>query len=158
MTREERIAYIAGIIDGEAYVGIKRSTYEKRRGRARSPIYHERVQIRMGCRAILDLIKRTFGGSLGTEPRIYQSTSGFTSRKIMHIYRATDACAARLIESVRPFLIEKARQADAIVALRASKESKIAARRGSPARRPMRKSVLALRDRLYQRVRSIHAR
>ena len=119
------IAYIAGIIDGEAYVGIKKSTWGMRnRPDVHCPTYSERVQIRMNCREVLELIKSHFGGSLGTEPRIYQSVSGFKGRKIMSIYRATDRVAANLIAATRPYLIEKTRQADCVLALRHNKNLK----------------------------------
>lgn len=156
MTPKERIAYIAGIIDGEAYVGIKKSTYQQRRGTAVSPMYHERVQVRMNCRDVLEFIKAQFGGSLRTEPRVYQSASGYKGRRIMSVYCATDAMAARLIAAVRPYLIEKTRQADAILGLRASKESPAARKRGSPARRVMSGAVLEERERLYQSARAAH--
>ena len=42
-----RLAYIAGLMDGEAYIGIKKSKpYKSLTGRV-NPSYHERIQIRM---------------------------------------------------------------------------------------------------------------
>ena len=158
MTKKERIAYIAGIVDGEAYVGIKKSTWGMRnRPDVHNPTYSERVQIRMNCRPILELIKQEFGGSLSTEKKVYQSHNGFTSRKIMSVYSATDKVGAALIKAVKPFLIEKAVQAGCILALRKNKESKIARLRGGQIqKRLMKESVLLEREALYQKCKDCH--
>ena len=158
MTKKERIAYIAGIVDGEGYVGIKKSTWGMRnRTDVHSPTYSERVQIRMNCRPILELIKQEFGGSLSTEKRTYQSHNGFTSRKIMSVYGATDKVAAKLIKAVEPLLIEKSVQAGCILALRKNKESKIARLRGGQTqKRLMKESVLAERESLYLKCKDCH--
>lgn len=157
MTKKERIAYAAGIIDGEAYVGIKKDTWGMRnRKDIKNPTYHERIQIRMNCKEVLEFLQSEFGGKCVTEPRIYQSKSGFKSRKIMNIYRVTDLTAANIIKKVRPYLIEKRLQADAILALRKSKESAKGRRRGCIKGRTMPQEVLDEREALYQSIRAIH--
>ena len=157
MNKKETIVYIAGIIDGEAYIGIKKSTWGLRnRPDIHCPTYSERIQIRMACNKILQLIKDNFGGSLSREPRVYQSKSGFKTRKIMNIYRATDKVAANIIIAVKPFLIEKRKQAINILKLRKNKESRQANFRGSPKRRLMSDKVIDYREKLYQEIRNIH--
>ena len=158
MTKKELYAYLAGIIDGEAYIGIKKSTYGMRKRKdVKSPVYHERVQIRMGCGEILELFAKTFGGYCRKEPRIYQSKSGFKSNKIMHIYSATDKRAAKIIKIVRPYLIEKRKQADAILTLRKSKESRLGRKHGGPTGRTMSREVLDEREALYLSIKKQHA-
>ncbi len=158
MNKKELHAYIAGIIDGEAYVGIKRSTWGMRnRPDVHTPTYSERVQIRMNCREILELIKNEFGGSLGTEPRIYQSKSGFKTKKIMSIYRATDKVATTIIKATKPYLIEKAKQADFILKLRKSKESKKARLKGGmKQKRFLSQEVLDEREQLWLDCKALH--
>lgn len=157
MTKTQLHAYIAGILDGEAYIGIKKSTWGMRnRTDVHCPTYSERVQIRMNCRPILELIQQTFGGSLGTEPRVYQSINGFKGRKIMSIYRASDKVAAALIKATRPYLIEKAIQADCVLALRRNKNTKDAKRRGSPAKRFMKQHVMDEREQLWLKCKECH--
>ncbi len=158
MKKGELIAYLAGIIDGEAYIGIKKSTYGMRkREDTKSPTYSERVQIRMGNEKILALFKKTFGGHLRVEPKVYQSKSGFKSHKIMTLYLATDKMASEIIKAVYPFLIEKKIQARCILELRKSKESKEAHWRGGRnQRRVMSPKVLNKRESLYQQIKSIH--
>ena len=158
MTKKERIAYIAGIVDGEAYIGIKKSTWGMRnRSDIHTPTYSERVQIRMHCRPILELIKQEFGGSLSTEKMIYQSHNGFQSRKIMSVYSATDKVAASLIAAVYPFLIEKTVQAKCILALRHNKNSKPSKMRGGKTqKRRLSQSILNEREQLYQSCKKCH--
>jgi len=152
MKKIELIAYLAGIIDGEAYVGIKKSTYGMRKRKdVKSPTFSERVQIRMGNKEILSLFKKTFGGHLRVEPRVYQSKSGFKSHKIMTLYLATDKMASEIIKAVYPYLIEKKIQARCILKLRKSKDSKEARLGGI-----MSQKVLKKRESLYQQIKSIH--
>lgn len=158
MKKTELIAYLAGIIDGEAYIGIKKSTYGMRKRKdIKSPTYSEKVQIRMSNKEILALFKKTFGGHLRVEPRIYQSKSGFKTHKIMTLYLATDRIASEIIKAVYPYLIEKKIQARCILKLRKSKESKEAYwRGGQKQRRVMSPDVLKKREKLYQKIKSIH--
>jgi len=157
MTKRERLAYLAGIIDGEGYVGIKKSTYGMRkRTDIKSPTYHEKVQIRMSCKKVLELFEKEFGGHCRSEPRIYQSKTGFKSYKVLSIYVVTDVSAARVIKAVRPYLIEKCVQADAILALRKSKESYKGKQHGGTKGRTMLPEILAEREALYQSIRAIH--
>ena len=53
-------------------------------------------------------------------------------------------------------MIEKTKQADAILELRRQKESPESRRRGSPAKRILKKSVLEKREKLYQSIRILH--
>lgn len=158
MKQNELFAYLAGIIDGEAYIGIKKCTWRKRnRPDVKSPTYHERVQIKMTNPRVLQLLKDKFGGSLYKEKRIYQSKDGFKTNKIMYVYSATDRIAATIIKSTIPFLIEKKAQAENILKLRISKESKEAKQRGGKTqKRIMKKEILDFRESLYQKIKNIH--
>lgn len=158
MTKKELYAYLAGVLDSEAYVGIKKSTWGMRnRADIKSPTYSERVQIRMSNKEILQLFRDTFGGTYYREKRIYQSKSGFKSSKIMYCYIASDQVATGIIQNTYPYLIEKKLQAGAILELRKSKESKEARWRGGmKQRRVMNPEVQAKREKLYQFVKSLH--
>ena len=151
-------AYFAGIIDGEAYVGIKKSTWGMRnRPDVKSPTYSERIQIRISNPDIPKLFQQYFGGRFYKEPRIYQSKNGFHTNKIMYLYLATDKIASIIIEKVYPYLIEKKIQAECILKLRESKNSKEARWRGGKnQKRVMSKEVLAKREKLYQTIKDIH--
>ncbi len=154
----EIIAYLAGIIDGEAYIGIKKCTWRKRnRLDVKNPTYHERIQIRMANSQILQLFRDVFGGSFYKEKKIYRSKDGFKTNKIMYVYSATDRIAATIIKATIPFLIEKKAQAENILKLRISKESKEAKMRGGRTqKRTMKKEILDYRESLYQKIKKIH--
>lgn len=151
-------AYMAGIIDGEAYVGIKKSTWGQRnRADIKSPTYHERIQIKMNCCKILKLFKDNYGGSLYQEKKIYQSVIGFKTRKLMWVYGSTDKAASTILTDMLPLLIEKKRQAKLCLLLRKSKESKESRMRGGRnQKRKMSKKILDYRESLYQRIKDIH--
>jgi len=155
---KELYAYLAGIIDGEGYIGIKKSTYGlRKRPDVKSPTYSERVQIKMSNPAVLKIFKKTFGGSLCRDARIYQSKSGYKTNSVMWCYQATDRIAINIIKAVFPYLIEKKREAEILLKLRESKESQEAKKRGGPKqKRVMNKEILQYREQLYQLIKKIH--
>jgi len=155
---KERAGYIAGIIDGEAYIGIKKSTYGMRKRKdVHSPTYSERIQIRMKNPQILSLMKNLFGGRLYHEPKIYQSKSGFKSNNRMWLYCATDKRAIAIAKAVYPYCIEKKQQIKCLFKLRESKESKEARMRGGRnQKRTMKPEILAYREKLYLNIKKLN--
>ena len=160
MNKEYLYAYLAGIMDGEAYIGIKKSTWGMRnRSDVKSPTYSEHIVIKMKNPEIPKLFKDTFNGRFYKEPKIYQSTNGFITKHVMYSYQATDKIAANIISCLIPFLIEKKIQAECILKLRESKDSKEARLRGGRnQKRMMSKEVLNKREQLYQTIKEIHRR
>ena len=158
MNKSERIAYISGIVDGEAYLGIKKSTWGMRnRKDVHNPTYSERIQIRMACKPILEFIKNEFGGTVYTEKRIYNSEKGYTSRKIMSVYAATDKKAYNFIKEIFPYLIEKKTQAECIIRLRKNKEKPESKMRGGKNRKKLMDSkIIVEREALYQKCKDCH--
>jgi len=58
-------AYLAGAIDSDGSIGIKRSTYHQRvRGDARNAVFIERVMLKQVTPQIPELLHQTFGGHL----------------------------------------------------------------------------------------------
>jgi len=142
MRKNELIAYLAGLVDGEGYVGIKK---QKPRPDTINCLYHERIQIRMVDEIAIKLFKQTFGGNY------YKETEHSKySKKPLYCYQATDRLASQIIRKLLPYLLIKKRQAKLILKLRKSKESRESLRRGSPARRPMKASIVQYRESLYQ--------
>jgi hypothetical protein len=136
---EVTVAYLAGLIDGEGYIGIKKS----RRADAVSPIYHERIQVRMVHEGAIKLLASTLGGNY------YFEKAHSASGRPLYCWQASDAMAARILTVVLPHLIVKRESAQMVLALRTSKEDPRSRRRGSPAKRIMEPAVLAERERLY---------
>jgi hypothetical protein len=116
------LAYLAGAIDSDGYIGIKRSTYAMRvRGDAGQPMYSERVSLHQVTPHIPELLRETFGGSCRVE------RAQAVTRRPLFVWNATDLRAAAALRALRPYLRIKAEQADNALALRVVKEqSKVA--------------------------------
>lgn len=148
MRKNELIAYLAGIVDGEGYVGIKKTN---NRSDCKNPQYHERIQIRMVDECVIKFFKNTFGGNY------YKETDHSKySKRPLYCYQASDKLAANIIKILTPYLILKKRQAKLILKLRKSKNDPEARLRGSPAKRPMKPEIVQFRELLYQKIKAIH--
>lgn len=147
----ETLAYIAGIVDGEGYVGIKKNMTSVRSGHSKSPLYHERIQIRMTSKEVIDFVKNEMGGSYYKEKKAYHSHNGFKHSKLLYCYQATDLTAFNFIKAVLPYLKEKRKQAELVVLLRESKNNPLSRRRGHGIG-SMDKGILAEREKLYLEV------
>lgn len=108
MTRKTDLAYIAGIIDGEGYVGIKRSTPRNRV----TPGYHARIQIRMVDEEAIAFVAATLGGNY------YREKSNASNGRPLYCYQASDAKAESILRSVLPWLRVKRRVALIVLSLR----------------------------------------
>lgn len=162
MSNKETIAYLAGIIDGEGTIRIKKDLSGVRSGKQKSPTYHEMVSAKMCTPKPLEMMKKIFGGSLYQEKRVYQSVSGFKTNKVMWDYQCSDLQAANCCKILLPYLKVKNVQAHICLKLRRSKQSKLAHRRGNLGGRrkgkgrSMSKKVLQFRDDLWNQIKIIH--
>lgn len=105
MTERETLAYLAGIIDGEGCIRIKKAKAYRCQGRTTAS-YHAAIQVRMVERGALDLLEQTLGGWHYREDR-----PTCRSGRALHCYQATDQSAAGIIRKLLPFLRIKRRQA-----------------------------------------------
>jgi hypothetical protein len=138
--KQTTLAYLAGLIDGEGYIGIKKS----HRPDAVSAIYHERIQVRMVHEGAIALLARTLGGNY------YLEKAHATNGRPLYCWQASDALAARILAAVLPHLIVKRDSALNVLALRTSKEDPLARRRGGPvSKRLMDPAIVAAREALY---------
>ena len=102
---DEKIVYLAGLIDGESYIGIKRTKSKHQV----SMLYQERIQIRMVDPEGLDLMKEVFGGSY------YKEKPSKEGRRPLYCYQASDKQAAKILVAVLPYLRIKKRVAEAVL-------------------------------------------
>lgn len=144
-------AYLAGIIDADGFISIKRSTYAARTlGKDWNPNYQERIGIKQVMPQAIDLLHETFGGT-----RAMQRPTAVNGRPL-HSWDATAACAARTIAALRPYLRIKTKQADLALELRATKETTAARLRGSPLKRKQAAEVVAERERLFNAIKALN--
>lgn len=101
----EQIIYLAGLMDGESYIGIKRSQSKHQV----STLYQERIQVRMTEPQGLDLIKEVFGGSY------YKEKPHSAKGRPLYCYQASDRQAAKILVAILPYLRIKKRIAEAVL-------------------------------------------
>lgn len=110
-TKETVYAYIAGIVDGEGYIGIKKGLPSSI-NKMRSPKYEARISIAMTDREAITLIERTFG--------IYCSTRLRSKRNALHKpcyqFDVTNQRVGTILRSVLPYLRIKREQALTVIA------------------------------------------
>jgi len=154
--KETTIAYLAGLVDGEGYVGIKKDLSGVRSGKQKSPSYHERIQVRMVDEPAIKLFSEVFGGNY------YFEKNHSKSQRPLYCFQISDLAAAKALVILLPYLRIKNNQAKICLALRRNKESKLAKQRGNLGGRrkgrgkPMAKSVLKYRDNLWNKLKKIH--
>ena len=118
MTRNELMAYLAGSMDSDGTVGIKRSTYAMRiTGDSKSPAYSERLALRHVTRQVPTLLRRTFGGAL------YVTKPYAKMGRPLWSWQITDKKAVACALALLPFLIVKKAQAKNLLRLRTIKEA-----------------------------------
>lgn len=105
------VAYIAGLIDGEAYIGIKRMNTLARHD-CKSPTYHARIQIRMVDEAAIKFITENLGGSY------YKEKPAVAKGRPLYCYQASDEKAANILRTVLPYLRVKRTVAKTVLNLR----------------------------------------
>ncbi len=148
------LAYLAGIADGEGYIGIKKEKARYHPG-CTNPLYSERFAIRMADRHAIKLFEKVLGGWSYPEKQ-YSPT-----KRPCFVYEVCTKSAATVIRALLPFLRIKKPQAIAVLKLTTNKitAKKVRTNRictsrwGTPmvsrARTKLSHRTLALRERLY---------
>jgi len=143
----ELLAYLAGLVDGEAYIGIKKSLPKKQNGE-RSPTYHERIQIRMVNEIAIKIFSDTFGGSY------YREAPHADKGKPLYCYQVSDRNACRILRELLPYLQVKKRDAELVLELRKLKEQPHSYGRGKGS---MSEVDLHNREILYKQLKVLHS-
>lgn len=105
------IAYLAGLVDGEAYIGIKKTTAYARQGR-KTAGYHARIQVRMVDEAAIRFMSETLGGWYYKEkPRVARG-------RPLYCYQVSDLAAKNVLSTLLPFLRVKREAALCVLSLR----------------------------------------
>jgi len=116
MSKNEILAYIAGLCDGEAYIGIKKAkAYKHLSGRV-NDAYHERIQVRMVDEAAIRFLAENLGGWY------YREKASCAKGRPLFCYQASDAAAVAIIKQLIPFLRVKKEVANTVLNLRRIKD------------------------------------
>ena len=112
------LAYLAGAIDSDGSISIRRSTYGRRKLKNRiSPVYYPRISLRQTSPMIPNLLKETFGGFICIDK------PSAKKGKILYGYEATNLIGERAIRQLLPYLRLKKRQAEIILELQEVRKS-----------------------------------
>lgn len=101
------LAYAAGVIDSDGYIGVNRSTYAMRvRGDATQAIYQPRIMVKQVVPAAIELLHEMFNGYVSKAPPTAE-LGRFLFTWEVHSAKAGSACEALL-----PYLRIKRAQAE----------------------------------------------
>lgn len=155
MSKKSILAYLAGVIDSDGTIGIKRNTYSMRvTGDSTQPVYSERVHIRQVSMEALSLFAETFGGNVRPQPA--SSSKG----KPLFRWGVTDRQAVILLRAILPFLRIKKAQALNCLELRrvkeASRKARVAKGRGHVGASCRPKEISEQMESLYLRAKQLN--
>lgn len=107
------LAYLAGVIDSDGSITIKRSTYAMRvRGDATQPVYSEMIHIKQVEPQAIELAHCLFGGTR------YREKPSTRRGKPLWSWSIHSAAAGRALSALLPYLRIKQAQAENALALR----------------------------------------
>jgi hypothetical protein len=109
LMNEIDLAYIAGLVDGEAYIGIKKAAV---RPDSQNPGYHARIQNRMVDEEAIQFISETLGGSY------YKEKPSVAKGRPLFCYQSSDKSTEDILLALLPYLRVKKRQAETVMELR----------------------------------------
>lgn len=153
--RQTEIAYLAGVLDSDGTIGVKRSTYAVRVTKdSHQPSYSERIHIRQVERQALDLFSALFGGSVSVQP------AATPNRKPLFRWGLTDRKAATALRVLLPHLRIKRLQANNCLRLREvkerSKKQRVAKGRGHVGSSPRSPENSTIMEALYQEAKRLN--
>jgi hypothetical protein len=123
VTSETELAYCAGIIDADGWIGVKRSSYAVRVVKdSAQPTYGERVRVKQVELPAVALLHDIFGGTI----RLERPTAARGRR--LHSWQVGDKLAATCLSALLPYLRIKQAQAKNCLFLRSLKEASKSAR------------------------------
>lgn len=137
----EDLAYAAGIIDGEGYIGITVLEKDKRRAYS-SPSFQTVVNVGMADPEVVIWLQETFGGNVHS----YGPGSYGTKRGVHH-WRLAGPAVTEFCRMIRPYLRLKHRQAELILRYREDNRLNHTRHGGRGVRVPLEETEI---KRLYQ--------
>ena len=142
--KDERwAAWVAGIIDGEGYIGIQKMA-------SGSTVYRPFISVKMTDSGPIEKLRALTG--VGT---VYTEKPTTENRRLVHAWRAQGEVAIQVLRDVYPWLVLKTRQAKIANALWDEKARKLEeeGRRAS-----LSQAALAFRENLYQMIKGCNQR
>ncbi len=108
------LAYLAGAIDSDGSISIRRSTYGMRKRKDRiSPMFSPRISLRQTSNIVPNLLKQVFGGTTYIDKPAKNVKNG----KKLYCYEAQNLIAENAIRKLLPYLKIKKPQAELVLQL-----------------------------------------
>lgn len=144
-------AYMAGVLDADGFLSIRKQSTNPRFPESRT--FSEFIGVGQVVPDAVSLFQGAFGGKIHLRSREHENW------KSIYYWTISNKLAAACVLALRPYLRVKARQADLILLLRASKETPHAERRNVDTGgrgRSLNEEVLAEREAWYREIRSLN--
>ena len=110
VTDAERLAYIAGLVDADGYIGIARDTYRQRKvGDTTQPVYKPRLEVKQVTTQAVDFASETLEGARFT------SAGQHATSAPLAVWSVHSAAAVRVCNALLPYLRIKAEQARTVL-------------------------------------------
>ncbi len=104
---DAELAYAAGVVDSDGYIGVHRNTYAMRvRGDATQPIYQARVQVKQVTPEAIDLLHDLFGGHR------YEAKPTAERGRPLLVWQVHSAACVPVLTALLPHLRIKRAQAE----------------------------------------------
>jgi excisionase family DNA binding protein len=101
------LAYCAGVVDSDGYIGVHRNTYAMRvRGDATQPIFQARVQVKQVTPEAIDLLHDLFGGHR------YEGKPTAAKGRPLIVWQVHSAACVPVLNALLPYLRIKRAQAE----------------------------------------------
>lgn len=149
------LAYLAGIIDADGTIGIKKSMYAMRVIKdSQGASYSERSTVRQVEPHAVDMFCKAFGGSR------YLTKPSAPNGRTLHTWAVTDQKAAECLALLLPYLRIKKESAKNALRLRAlktqSKKNRVRCGRGHVGSSPRTQVMTEKMEALYQRAKELN--
>ena len=105
------VAYMAGLVDGEGYIGIKKTKAYKCQDRQTNG-YHARIQIRIIDEPAIKFFAENLGGWY------YKETPHCKNGRPLFCYQSSDKSAETILKTLLPYLRVKKESAKTVLDLR----------------------------------------
>ena len=159
MITQTELAYLAGVIDSDGFITIRR--HSPNALYPSSITFSESMGVLQTSPVVVQMFQADWGGTIQLRNR-KPSKPGGLGWKTQYAWYVTGRIAVSCIRDIRPYLRLKTIQADCLLALRESKERPHVEIRQAPGRtsrsRSLNESVVAFRNDLWQRCRSLNSR
>lgn len=109
-----KMAYMAGLIDGEGHIGIKSDSTKKQY----RTYYYERISIANTCKEVVDMFSGEFGGY------VYLHKPSKLSDNSYWTWEVTNTKARIAISKLMPYLVVKKHEAEMVTLLSDNKIKK----------------------------------